>query len=265
MVSARKSLFTKIFAGSGGVDPYANAISDIYQDNFNEGIFTGKGIYDLKVFSEVLKEEIPENTVLSHDLLEGSYLRCALATDIFLLDGYPYKYNAFITRQKRWIRGDFQIIRWLKQNIKTPKGKIKKNPLNKLSKFKILDNLRRSLIEIHIIITIFLLIILKAILKINVWPVKGAILRGILNIAFLPHKAYISLDAIIRTIYRMTISKQKLLQWTTAEEAEKTGNTDIFSYIKMMNINIITGTLGILLLFYTKIYTMNIILYTVFI
>lgn len=304
LVSARKSLFTKIFAGSGGVDPYANAISDIYQDNFNEGIFTGKGIYDLKVFSEVLKEEIPENTVLSHDLLEGSYLRCALATDIFLLDGYPYKYNAFITRQKRWIRGDFQIIRWLKQNIKTPKGKIKKNPLNKLSKFKILDNLRRSLIEIHIIITIFLLIILKAILKINVWPVtaimliimmfpsiidiltyifrgeykekhkyftktiselKGAILRGILNIAFLPHKAYISLDAIIRTIYRMTISKQKLLQWTTAEEAEKTGNTDIFSYIKMMNINIITGTLGILLLFYTKIYTMNIILYTVFI
>lgn len=101
---ARKSLFTKIFAGSGGVDPYANAVSDVYQDNFQEGIFTGKGIYDLKVFSQVLKNEIPENSVLSHDLLEGSYLRCALASDILLLDGYPYKYNAFTKRNERWIR-----------------------------------------------------------------------------------------------------------------------------------------------------------------
>lgn len=88
----------------GGVDPYASAISDIYQDNFDEGIFTGKGVYDLKVFSEVLKNEIPDNTVLSHDLLEGSYLRCALASDILLLDGYPYKYNAFNKRNERWIR-----------------------------------------------------------------------------------------------------------------------------------------------------------------
>ncbi len=119
LVSARKSLFTKIFAGAGGVDSYANAISDIYQDNFEEGIFTGKGIYDLQIFSTVLKDQIPENTVLSHDLLEGSYLRCGLATDIFLLDGYPYKYNAFTTRLRRWIRGDWQIIRWLKTTIKT--------------------------------------------------------------------------------------------------------------------------------------------------
>ena len=137
-----KNLFTKIFAGAGGIDSYTNAISDIYQDNFKEGIFTGKGIYDLKVYSKVLKDQIPENTVLSHDLLEGCYLRCGLATDIILMDGYPTKYNSFMNRLSRWIRGDWQIVRWLKSN------------LNLLSKYKITDNLRRSLLEISISIAI---------------------------------------------------------------------------------------------------------------
>ena len=96
-----KNLFTKIFAGAGGIDCYTNAISDIYQDNFKEGIFTGKGIYDLEVFSKVLSKEIPENTVLSHDLLEGCYLRCGLVSDIMLMDGYPCKYNSFMNRLSR--------------------------------------------------------------------------------------------------------------------------------------------------------------------
>lgn len=108
-----KNLFTKIFAGAGGIDSYTNAISDIYQDNFGEGIFTGKGIYDLKTFSDVLKNAIPENTVLSHDLLEGCYLRCGLASDILLMDGYPSKYNSFMNRLSRWIRGDWQITKWI--------------------------------------------------------------------------------------------------------------------------------------------------------
>ena len=94
------------------MDNYTNAISDIYQDNFEEGIFTGKGIYNVEVFSEILEKEIPENTVLSHDLLEGSYLRCGLASDIVLMDGYPSSYISFKNRLHRWIRGDFQIIRW---------------------------------------------------------------------------------------------------------------------------------------------------------
>ena len=137
-----KTLFTKIFAGSGGIDNYTNAISDVYQDNFDEGIFTGKGIYNLKVFSEVLENQIPENTVLSHDLLEGCYLRCGLASDILLMDGYPSKYNSFMNRLSRWIRGDWQITKWIS----------KKSPLNLISKYKILDNLRRSLFEISIIL-----------------------------------------------------------------------------------------------------------------
>lgn len=116
--SSRKSLFTRIYALGGGTDSYTNAISDIYQDNFEEGIFTGKGIYDLRAFHEVLCNEIPENTVLSHDLLEGSYIRCGLATDILLLDGYPFKYNSSMLRNHRWIRGDWQILRMDKKLYK---------------------------------------------------------------------------------------------------------------------------------------------------
>ena len=109
-----KNMFTKIFAGSGGIDSYTNAISDTYQDNFGEGIFTGKGIFNLETYSKVLDGEIPENTVLSHDLLEGCYLRCGLASDIMIMDGYPGKYASFMARLSRWIRGDWQIIGWLK-------------------------------------------------------------------------------------------------------------------------------------------------------
>ena len=131
---SHKNLFTKIFAGAGGIDNYTNAISDVYQDNFDEGIFTGKGIYDVEVFSKLLKSEIPENKVLSHDLLEGSYLRCGLVTDVMLMDGYPTKYASFMNRLARWTRGDWQISGWLNNK-----------KLNLLSKFKIFDNLRRSL------------------------------------------------------------------------------------------------------------------------
>ena len=115
----------------------------MYQDNFGEGIFTGKGIYDVEVFSEVLKQEIPENTVLSHDLLEGSYLRCGLVTDIMLMDGYPAKYASFMNRLARWTRGDWQIVRWLKNDLKDRYGNEIKNPLNLLSKYKIFDNLKK--------------------------------------------------------------------------------------------------------------------------
>ena len=99
-------------------------------DNFKEGIFTGKGIYDLEVFSKVLSTEIPENTVLSHDLLEGSYLRCGYSTDILLMDGYPCSYFSFKNRLHRWIRGDTQILIWLKNKIKNKEEKTKNNPLN---------------------------------------------------------------------------------------------------------------------------------------
>lgn len=286
LLESRKSLFTQIYASDGGVDLYANAISDIYQDNFGEGIYTGKGIYDLSVFSKVLKDEIPENTVLSHDLLEGNYLRCGLANDIVLLDGYPYKYNAFISRQHRWIRGDWQIIRWLKKYIRDKDGNIKQNPLNFLSKFKIIDNLRRSLVESSLVINIIFLILLGTIYKTKfnglivltiiagVMPfildlinsivfkrenikkqktfvkritgLKASMLRSILNFSVLPYQGYIALNAIFKTMYRVKVTKRHLLEWCTAEEAEKTGKTDLFSYYKTMIINVICAIIMLL-------------------
>ena len=122
LASSQKTLFTKLYAGLGGTDSYTNAISDVYQDNFDEGIFAGKGIYDAKVFSDVLNGNIPENTVLSHDLLEGCFLRCGLVTDVMLMDGYPANYKSFKTRLHRWTRGDVQILGWLKnKSLNHPK------------------------------------------------------------------------------------------------------------------------------------------------
>ncbi len=142
--SATRSIFSKIFAGSGGIDIYSTAESNVYQDVFGEAIFTGKGIYNVEVFQNVLSGEIPENTVLSHDLLEGSYIRCGLASDTLVVDGFPSRVNSYMVRQARWTRGDWQIIRWLFSK-----------KLNILSKYKIFDNLRRSLYEVFLMTLFF--------------------------------------------------------------------------------------------------------------
>ena len=279
-----KTIFTQIFAGAGGIDSYTNAISDLYQDNFEEGIFTGKGIYDLRVFSKVLKNAIPENTVLSHDLLEGCYLRCGLATDIMLMDGYPTKYNSFMNRLSRWIRGDWQIISWLKGKVNSKIGNIQ-NPLNCLSKYKIFDNLRRSLIEIMVIISLVLFVMLGKVYHFETYPFvmisiiavvmsnileifntmlvkkegehkqkkfsprisgyKGIGLRILITIGVLPYKAYVSCIAIIKTLYRKWVSHKKLLEWMTSEEAEKQAKNDVISYIEQMWFNIALGILTI--------------------
>ena len=270
-----KTLFTKIFAGSGGIDSYTNAISDIYQDNFKEGIFTGKGIYDIRVFAKVMENAIPENTVLSHDLLEGCYLRCGLVSDVMLMDGYPTKYTSFMNRLSRWIRGDWQILKWL--NFKSP--------LNLLSKYKILDNLRRSLFEITILIVLVYISIINKIYNIKctglsilfigililpyilellnyligkkegeekqkvftpkISGLKGILLRGIITLGCLPYKAYESLKAISKTLYRLTISHKNLLEWTTSEEAEKQAKSDWLSYNKNMISNVLVGLIAI--------------------
>ena len=271
-----KTIFTRIFAGDGGIDSYSNAISDTYQDNFKEGIFTGKGIYDLEIYSQVLKNEIPENTVLSHDLLEGCYLRCGLASDILLMDGYPTKYNSFMNRLSRWIRGDWQIIKW-----------IRNKKLNLLSRYKIFDNLRRSLLEISIIIAMIYINIIGImynqkiygivtfLVLITIFPyilevlnklifkkegekkqktfapkitgIKGIFFRAIITLGVIPYKAYISIKAISKTIYRMSVSKKNLLEWMTSEEAEKQSKSNIISYYNQMAVNVLVGmiTIGI--------------------
>ena len=276
--ASNKNLFTKIYVGNGGIDNYTNAISDIYQDNFEEGIFTGKGIYDVEVFSEILEKEIPENTVLSHDLLEGSYLRCGLASDIVLMDGYPSSYISFKNRLHRWIRGDFQIIKWAENKIINQKEQEKINPLNSLSRYKIIDNLIRAVTPITIILAFIYISVLKVVTNIQIGEylavllisvtiptildfvgnivckkegqsyqktfnrripgILASIIRSGLQICAIPDKAWYTLDAIIRTLHRMFVSKKHLLEWTTSEDAEKQAKKDIISYYKKMYPNV---------------------------
>ena len=255
-IAANKTVFSKIFSGETGIDKYTTAISDVYNDFFGEGIFTGKGIYDVDIFNYMLKDEIPENTVLSHDLLEGSYVRTALVTDIELIDGYPAYYNSSSMRLHRWVRGDWQIIKWI----------TKKSPLNTVSRWKIFDNLRRSILAPSIIlltllsfvifphseewIVIALLAILCPILfdvsEAVVSPIKGISLSGkigngktaleqtLLIFCFLPYQAYLMMNAIIKTLYRVFISKKNLLEWQTAADVEsklKRGMKDFISFM----------------------------------
>ena len=244
------SLFSKLFAGSGGIDIYSTAESNIYQDLFDEAIFTGKGIYNVEVFQEVLKNEIPENTVLSHDLLEGSYVRAGLANDVELIDGFPSKVNSYMLRLHRWTRGDWQIISWMSNN-----------KINKLSKYKIFDNLRRSLVDIFtlilffcgffwipiaIIFTPFIIDLLSVISKDrtsykktkNYLPmitgIKGSFYRCLVDFILLAYKATVYAKAIFVTIYRMTISKKHLLEWVTAADAEKALGNRLKDYLREM-------------------------------
>lgn len=276
---SKKSYFVELYSMQGGIDFYTNAISDIYQDYFKEGIFTGKGIYDVEVYNKILENEIPENTVLSHDLLEGNFLRCGLITDIMLLDGYPTKYIPYILRNHRWIRGDWQIIKW----IISPK-------LNILSKYKIYDNLRRSILHIFgfagiilgvsnlfmsykinvpiVLISLISICITYILDIINYIIFKESTLEGtvyahkkfskdlghlqtsflkiFLEISFFPYQMYKNLDAIIRSIYRMK-NKTKLLEWTTAEDGERNSKTDLKSYYCEMKINPIIGIFALVI------------------
>src|SRR4029077_19293457 len=141
--SAAGSLFARVHAGHTGVDPYTTAVSDTYQDLFAEGIFTGKGLYDVNAFSAALAGKVPENLVLSHDLFEGLHARTALVSDVEVVDDYPSNVLAHMQRQHRWVRGDWQILLWLLPWIPAP-GRLMRNRLPIIARWKILDNLRRS-------------------------------------------------------------------------------------------------------------------------
>lgn len=273
---SKQSKFVEIYSGQGGIDFYTNAISDIYQDYFKEGIFTGKGIYDVRIYNTALKNEIPENTVLSHDLLEGNYLRCGLLSDIELLDGYPSKYISYITRNHRWVRGDWQITSWLKSK-----------KMNEISKFKIFDNLRRSLIKPIALLGILVSLFLKDILIFGVCfigleitylleilnyviykrsNIIGALysnrnfsrkfgtaslafIKIIFDYIFLPFEAIKNIDAIIRVLYRK-IKKVKMLEWTTSEDGDKKCLSTIPFYYKQMWTQILFGIIAIYLHFF---------------
>ena len=141
-----RSRYARMCGSDPGIDPYTRAVSDVYQDLFGEGSFIGKGIYDVDAFERALNGRFPENRILSHDLLEGCYARAGLLSDVQLYEEYPSSYSADVSRRHRWIRGDWQLARWLFPCVPGPGGHCLKNPLSILSRWKLLDNLRRSLV-----------------------------------------------------------------------------------------------------------------------
>jgi cyclic beta-1,2-glucan synthetase len=143
---SNRSLYARLCGSEPGIDPYTRAVSDVYQDLFGEGSFIGKGIYEVDVFDRALAHRFPDNRILSHDLLEGCYARSGLLSDVQLYEEYPSRYSEDVSRRHRWIRGDWQIARWLMPRVPGLDGRLQKNPLTLLSRWKIGDNLRRSLV-----------------------------------------------------------------------------------------------------------------------
>ena len=255
--SASRSLLASIYSGQTGLDLYTRAISDVYQDLFGEGSFAGKGIYEVDTVRQVLGQRFPCNAILSHDLIEGAYARSGLVSDIEVIDDYPTQFSAYSRRKHRWVRGDWQIMLWLLPRVRDALGRSIPNPLSLLSRWKILDNLRRSLVEIAtfvlllagwlslpgsptrwtLVVLVLLLIPTYLKLAISLLRVRpGQNLQAKLKeiaddfvtdqinvffmLAFLSHQMLVMLDAIIRTVVRVTITRKKLLEWETAAQAE---------------------------------------------
>ena len=243
--STSASTFSRLFADAVGIDPYTQVVSDVYQDLSGEGSYHGKGIYDVRAFSRVLSGRFPEAWVLSHDLLEGAHVRVGLASDIELFDEFPQGYQSYSSRAHRWIRGDWQIAGWIFPRVPQAAGKRGANPLSLLNRWKIIDNLRRSLLPgtslglllaawfispgiggiaslvvgmqllFHPLAQPFTMATTRKGLKyLSLSKVRHDLLRASVDAALLPHQAAVALDAIARVFYRRMISRRYLLEWT---------------------------------------------------
>src|ERR1700689_865150 len=265
------SLFQKIFSGPSGIDPYASAVSDVYQDLFREGSYTGKGIYDIDAFETALAGKVKENTLLSHDLLEGIFARAALATDIELFDDFPSHYEAAAARQHRWARGDWQLLPWIFGRGGLSKEERRNIKIPAISRWKMLDNLRRTLSAPCLFLTLVVGWLVPVIspwmwtrfilatvsipslipFLIGLNPRLGGIskrshVRGVLSdlalglyqigltITLLAYQGWLMLDAILRTLARIFISGRNLLQWVTAAQAKSALDLNIFGMYKRM-------------------------------
>ena len=271
LTSSNHSWFARAYSGPTGIDPYTTAVSDIYQDLFGEASFVGKGIYDLHAFDACLRDRFPENTLLSHDLIEGAHARVGLVSDVELFDDHPSDYMTFAIRQHRWVRGDWQVAGWLRSTVPVPQGGREKNTLSQLNQWKLFDNLRRSLVPPFLLIglisgwlllpgspyfwtllallTLFSPIFLQWLSGVFTRPkdlswishgqaVLGesriSILHSLMKVAFLADEAFLLGDAVVRTLYRMW-KKRNLLEWMTAAVAERSSLArDLPAYIRRM-------------------------------
>ena len=252
--STNRSRYARLMGSEAGVDPYTRAVSDVYQDLFHEGSFIGKGIYDVDAFEHALEGRFPENRILSHDLLEGCYARAGLLSDVQLYDDYPARYDSDVKRRSRWMRGDWQIASWLWPKVPgAAASQRQKNPLSLLSQWKILDNLRRSLVPLAMLelllwgwallerpllwtLGVFSLLLLAPAISSAVVLLRkprelpwhqhaSSVMTGLLKqwaqavlaLALLPHEVWVSLDAILRTHFRLLFSRRSLLEWQASD------------------------------------------------
>jgi cyclic beta-1,2-glucan synthetase len=265
-----ESRYARLHGGEPGIDPYTRAVSDVYQDAFNEGSFIGKGIYDVDAFEQSLKDRFPENRILSHDLLEGCYARSGLLSDVQLYEEYPARYGADVNRRYRWIRGDWQLAAWLLPWVPGSDGRYQRNPLSLLSRWKLFDNLRRSLVPAAL--TLLLLLgwtafssawfWTLAVLGILLIPPVLAILLDVSRkpddmrlgqhlaaaahaagqrfiqtgfaLVTLPHEAFYSLGAILRTLVRLLVTHQRLLEWNPSGDQERLSRSDLTASFRSM-------------------------------
>ena len=268
--SAHRSRFAAIQSGHPGVDPYTTAVSDVYQDLYGEGSYTGKGIYDVDAFERATAGRFCENTLLSHDLIEGSYARAGLVTDVVVYDDYPAQYLSYTRRKRRWIRGDWQLLRWLTPWVEGAAGTTR-NSLPQLSRWKIFDNLRRSTLELAQLaflvagwtvlpgsplrwtllaiggiaapwLASFLFAVLRPPFD-RSWRAYYASVGSdtvisaqqlALTLVFLPHQAWISALAIGRTLWRLGVSRRHLLEWQTASGAEQAVSGSLTGVLRAM-------------------------------
>lgn len=285
-LSANQTRFSQIFAGDIGLDLYTHAVSDVYQDLFGEGSYVGKGIYDVDVLEASLANRIPENTLLSHDLFEGIHAHVALVSDIILLEEYPAKYLGYTRRLHRWIRGDWQLLPWLLPRIPIGQtGETAPNTFSPLDRWKILDNLRRSLVAPALMLLLIaawlgwigtplfwmttVLVVLGLPLFLSLYSgfrYKASAqsianvfrsrrldgLRWFFALVFLPYEAFVTVSAILTTLVRLFITRQELLQWTTAAQTDRlvrtnTGSESVWREMRLTSI--LVGFLTIALLF----------------
>jgi hypothetical protein len=270
--SASRSRLASIYSGQSGFDIYSRAVSDAYQDLYGEGIFTGKGIYEVAALHAVLNKRFPRNSLLSHDLIEGAYARAGLVTDIELIDDYPSHYSAYTRRKHRWVRGDWQIAQWMFSKVPDESGRRVPSPISTVARWKIFDNLRRSLVEpmtfilfvagwlvlpggpvywtVIPLILFFFPTIVQLVFGIGralvsrregsvsqvLYGSGQAALVALLNLFFLPHQTLLAIDAIVRALIRRFITGERLLEWETAAEAESQKNkvTPVDRYLALM-------------------------------
>jgi hypothetical protein len=259
-----------MWGSDAGIDPYTRVVSDVYQDLFGEGSFIGKGIYEIDAFEHALKRRFPENRILSHDLIEGCHARAGLLSDVQLYEDYPSRYSEDVRRRHRWIRGDWQLLRWLLPGVPGPDTRFQKNSLSLLSRWKILDNLRRSISPLALMLLFILgwtvmpvpwfwtlsaigIIVIPSLITSlldlfqkpdDVLPGQHilASLRGsrrnLGQTAFmllcLPYEAFFSIDAVLRTLWRMLVANKRLLEWNPSGDSDRAGRKGLAGAARTM-------------------------------